>query len=354
MVSKTSILMLGTHITTMGGIASVVRNYFDYGMMDRLRICYMATHRDGSKIRKILFYLKQVPLIALKMPACRLVHIHTSQGWSFRRLLVLFLIAKLLRKATIWHVHGSSFDAYFDKASKMEKTLIRLALSRASRVIALSEHWRGKLSAMAPAARIVVIRNAVNVPRYRVLDRRRHEPVAVLFLGRLGQRKGIYDLLRAIDVVRERPIRFVLAGDGDVEQVRQIIRQRQLQEQVDVPGWVDADAVTGLLRDADIYVLPSYDEGLPMGVLEGMAAGLPVISTPVGGIPEAVIDGQNGFLVAPGDSATLAEKLLLLANNMELWRAASRASSLLAETEFSMHGVEQQLRDLYADLGVMV
>jgi len=91
-----------------------------------------------------------------------------------------------------------------------------------------------------------------------------------------------------------------------------------------------------------------------MGVLEAMAAALPVISTPVGGIPEAVIDGQNGFLVAPGDSAALADKLLLLANNMELWWAASRASSLLAETEFSMHGVEQQLRDLYADLGVMV
>ena len=345
------VLMCGTDVSTMGGISSVVRNYIDHGMMERLGVRYMPTHRDGSKLGKVLFYLGQFPRIVVTMPRVRIVHIHTSQGWSFRRLFALFLFARIFGRKTVWHVHGSQFDTFYRSAVAPERMLIRYAFRSADAVIALSDAWKTSLLTIEPSSKVSVVHNAVNVKAYAMRRDEQHDPVTVLFLGRLGQRKGIYDLLKAIEQLKSERVRFVLAGDGDLDQIRAKIAGAGPANRVDVPGWVSSDRVIGLLRDADIYILPSYDEGLPMGVLEAMAAGLPVVSTPVGGIPEAVLDGVNGFLVDPGDVSALAGRLKSLVDDPEMWSRMSEASRGRAVEAFGMERVEIQLLSLYRGLG---
>lgn len=342
--------MVGTDLSTMGGISSVLREYHKCGLMNRLNIKYLSTHKDGSRFQKFLFYLSRLPSILMEMPNREILHIHTSQGWSFRRLFVVFLFARLMGLRTIWHVHGSQFYAYFLNARNWEKWSIRYALRNADLVIALSETWKEALAKIVSKARVIVIHNAVNVDAYCCDRRERHDPVMVLFLGRLGQRKGVYDLLGAVEANRKRNLCYVLAGDGDIERVQEIVDRQALANIVTVTGWVSAQQVVELLHKADMYVLPSYDEGLPIALLEAMASGLPVISTRVGGIPEAVTDGVNGYLLEPGDIAGLAYHLKHIASDIALWKRLSANSAQRARKCFNVDHVEKVLRTIYDGL----
>lgn len=344
------VLMLGTDMSTRGGIGSVVRNYVECGLMERLGIRYVSTHRDGTRFQKAIFFFGQFPRVLKGIIASEIVHFHTSQGWSFRRLFLFFLAAKAFRRRTVWHVHGSSFDTYFRTARPLERAAIRFGLSKADAVIALSDSWSAQLAEIEESARVHVIHNGVNFAKYQVHRAGRHSPAVVLFLGRLGMRKGVYDLIDAAYRLRNERVRVLIAGDGDIDGVRTAVDKANLKGVVEILGWVDADRVVELLEDSDIYVLPSYDEGLPMGILEAMAAGLPVVSTPVGGIPDAVIDGVNGYLIQPGDSEGLADRIMRLSADAPSWEEASRASRDRARAYFSMARVEESLGALYAGL----
>lgn len=344
-------LMVGTDVSTKGGIASVINDYIDSGIMRRLGIAYVATHKDGGKLTKMLFFLKQLPRVFISIIPVEIVHIHTSHGWSFRRLVTVVFLARLLGKKVALHVHGSQFDTYFDGAGRAERAVIRYGLRVADIVIALSQDWKEKLSGIQPGADIIVIRNGVDIAKYLpVVARELHKPATVLFLGRLGERKGIYDLLSAIQELDSPDFKFVLAGDGEVAQVRSLVKERGLGRVVQVPGWVGPEEKRKLLSGSDIYVLPSYHEGLPISILEAMAAGLPVISTPVGGIPEAVIEGETGYLCSPGDHIGLADAIRESVSDPVKWKKMSTRSIALAQSAYSMEVVEAELIRAYERL----
>ncbi len=343
-------MMLGTAMSSTGGIASVVKNYQDFGILKRLGISYFATHRDGAKLVKLLFFMSQFSVILFKMPFYKIVHFHTATGWSYRRLTIIFSVAKLYRKRTIWHIHVGELQIYYDKAGALEKQMIKFALRNADVVIALSSNCSKMIANIEPLAPIKILLNTVNVNDYQVDNREVHDPVTVLLLGRLEYRKGIHVILKAIEILADKNICFVLAGDGDVEGTRKFVEDNNFEEKVSVPGWISGDQKLTLLKEADIYILPSYQEGLPISILEAISAGLPIISTPVGGIPDAVADGENGYLIEPGDFKALASKILLLSEDYNLWKKLSRRSSEIAKQKFHMPRIESELADLYNQL----
>ena len=118
-----------------------------------------------------------------------------------------------------------------------------------------------------------------------------------------------------------------------------------------VLGWVSGAAKERELAQATIYVLPSYAEGLPMGVLEAMAAGTPTIATTVGGIPDAIEDEVTGFLVEPGDIQTLTERIAQLLADAELRSRFAVAARAKIVSTFSADAVLAQLERLYGKLG---
>jgi glycosyltransferase involved in cell wall biosynthesis len=134
--------------------------------------------------------------------------------------------------------------------------------------------------------------------------------VRLVYLGLFSRAKGVFDLVDALTRLKPDCLgrtRLVLAGNGALAQVRELVERRGLARFVEVREWLGPVERDRLLASADAFVLPSYAEGLPMSLLEAMAWGLPVISTAVGSIPEHVHEGVQGLLVQqPGDVSDLA------------------------------------------------
>ena len=242
---------------------------------------------------------------------------------------------------------------YEQHCCAVRKKLVRSIFDRAVRVIVLSDTWKTWLESISNNRHIVTIHNPVLLPPAPAPERPATDTVQLLVLGRLGQRKGSYDLLAAVAKIAPNfpTLQLNLAGDGELEQVAARARELGIASQVNVLGWVRGSDKAQYLQTANIYLLPSYNEGLPMSVLEAMAAGLPIITTPVGGIPDAVSDGVEGFLVAPGDVDALAARLTQLLLDQALMQKMGESARRKIENSFSVEAILPRLETLYADLG---
>ncbi|MFN8549754.1 MAG: glycosyltransferase, partial [Candidatus Eisenbacteria bacterium] len=194
---------------------------------------------------------------------------------------------------------------------------------------------------------VELLPNAVMIPT--LIPPPARPPFRWLHLARLGLAKGTWDLLDALRLLSDRgDWEAVLAGDGEVEEARRCAAD--LGPRVQVLGWQSGEAAVALLRSAHALVLPSHLEGLPMSVLEAMAAGRPVVTTPVGGLAALVEDGVQGRLIPVGDPRALADALrAMMAASLDPMASAARAR--VAERH-DLARVAARLRDLYLDLAI--
>lgn len=174
------------------------------------------------------------------------------------------------------------------------------------------------MRSVAPDTQVVVLPNATartdTPPRANL-----PEPVRIAFLGQLGARKGVPELVTAAAMLADTPgWSMTIAGDGAIEETRARIAQLGLDDRVDVPGWLGPEHSAALLAAAQVVVLPSHAENLPMSVIEGMGAGAAVVTTPVGATTDIVEDNVTGLLVPPGDEPALADALRRLVTDGEL------------------------------------
>ena len=181
-------------------------------------------------------------------------------------------------------------------------------------------------------------------------------PARLLFLGNLTRRKGAFDLVDAITAAGRDGFHGVarLAGGevlpGQKEELLRHIEQSGCGQSIDLLGLIAGVEKEQALAESDCLVLPSYVEGLPMAVLEGMAYGLPVIATSVGAIPEAISDGREGFIIAPGDVSTLADRIRRLGADAELRRRMGRAGRARAAAEYSLDVMAGRILEIYRDI----
>lgn len=334
-----------------GGVAAVEHTYA--GFIHPFK--FVATVVAGNKPVKLLALVKAVPLFIWKLVTdrqIRIVHIHGSSYASFWRKRIFVNIAKLLNKRVVYHCHGSEYkvftEKHFDAVFRM--------LQRCDCVIALSESWKEWFQTELKCRNVVVIKNVIPAPNVRTKDAEeesRKRPLCLLFLGRLGKRKGIYDLLDVLIANKEEygngKVRLLFGGDGEVENVKRIIREAGIEDIASYEGWIEGEKKEQLLNEADAYVLPSYNEGLPISILEAMSYGLPIISTKVGGIPEILKDGVNGFIMEPGDKAALKSAIDALLNDPDLRKRMGTASSNMVEEHLPEH-VAEQLTELYSSI----
>ena len=345
--------MVGTSFETMGGISTVVNTYRDVGLFDRWPIYYVATHRDGTRVQKLTKAVRAffTFLWLLCSHNVRLLHVHSSSRSSFWRKTMLMVPCFLLRVPVIFHLHGSEFMIFYeDESSRLSKALVRAVLERTAVIVGLSTQWKEQLETVVSQARVITILNPAPAEIMKVSPGSR-EGNKLLFMGRLGRRKGIYDLLEALKPVREKHEDFVLlcGGDGDLEGVAEMAGRFGLKENVKILGWISGKDKERLFSKADIFLLPSYDEGLPMSVLEAMAASLPVITTPVGGIPDAIEDGCEGIMIQPGDVDALAGAVTRLLDDSALRIQMGRAGRKKAEEKFSPENIVMEVEDIYRE-----
>lgn len=347
------IVMLGTALETQGGISAVVSVYRDTGFLERHRVRYIATHRDGSNAAKLTTMGRAWwTFIGLLLRGrVGLVHVHTSSRASFWRKLLFFLPSFVAGVPVLLHLHGSEFAVFHDReCGPLRRWIVRRVFERCAVVLVLSAAWERWVRGMCAQPRVEVLFNPVEIPEPGIASPSGAE---LLFLGRIGQRKGAFDLIDAVAQIRDRVpgLHLCLGGDGDLDGARRRIAERGLEASVSIPGWVRGPAKQDLLRQAAVFVLPSYHEGLPMGLLEAMAAGVAVVSTPVGGIPEAVDDGVEGYLVKPGDVEMLGQRLQTLLQDPALRRRMGAAARVRAQRDFSVDAVLPALAAVYARFG---
>jgi glycosyltransferase involved in cell wall biosynthesis len=356
--NRLRVAMLGSSRKVCGGMTSVVDSLLPALAARGVSIRYIPTHVDGSKIAKALLAAHgglRLVLVCL-FRRCDIVHIHMSAHASFFRKSAMVGIAKFFRRRTLLHVHGSRFDVFYEGSGPSVRSRIRKVLERVDIVIALSDSWRSRLAGFAPEAEIRVLPNPVVADDFAPAVASRADVPAdggtVLFLGAFGKRKGIYDLIEAMSVVvaRRPGVRFELGGDKEVEEVQRLTEQSGVAGSVRMLGWVTGGDKIAAFTRAHIYVLPSYHEGLPIGVLEALAAGLPVVTTPVGGIPEVVKDGVNGLIISPGDVKALGASILRLLEDAELRERMSGANVELVRSHHDAPIVAATLCEWYDEV----
>lgn len=282
----------------------------------------------------------------------RVQHIHVAGRGSTVRKLVLTAVARAVGCVHVLHLHDPEYADDLARRPASAQRAVKAMFRGADHVVALGDRDRNVLEHLlgVPRDRLSVLHNAVPDPRPGAsAEKAAGEPVRILFLGTLGPRKGVPDLLAALasKPMRDLDWRAVLAGDGPVERFRQDAETNGLGQVVEMPGWVDEREVRRLCSQADILVLPSHAEGLAMAVIEGMAHGLCVVTTRVGAHEEVLTDGDTGVFVPVGDPAALAGTLAaLIADPARRERLGRRARQHFVE-HLSIEGYARELERVY-------
>ncbi|MGH8176625.1 MAG: glycosyltransferase family 4 protein [Steroidobacter sp.] len=346
------VIMAGPGLGVMGGVSAVERLLIEM-LPSHVRVTHVATMVDGGAARKLWTFARALRRWFVELArAPALVHIHFSVRGSSVRKELLARIALAMGVRVIMHAHAGEYRLYWARRSRPARARTMAVLSRVSALIVLGESWREFfISIGVPAEKVVVMPNPVRLP-YPVPARVASQAVTCVYLGLIAPKKGAFDLVEAVAALpqgcRER-LRLVIAGNGQVVALRKAAQERQLTGSLEVREWLAPEQRDALLAAAEVFVLPSYNEGLPMALLEAMAFGAAPITTPVGGIPEVVRHDFNGLLVAPGDVPALAAALQRLIERPEDRAHLGRNARATVES-LSIETYVDRLCSLYEDV----
>ena len=304
-----NVLQLGPSLAVRGGISAVERLIVDE-LAGRIALRHVPTMEDGPLLREAMTFLRALVALqrAVHSSAPVVVHIHFASRGSTLRKLILAWMTLHAGRPLILHAHGGGFDTFYRRLPPPLRGLVNDVFQRADRFVVLSQRWKSfyiEECQLSPS-QVVVLPNPTRLPA-EVPDRHARAQVQFLYLGKICETKGAFDLIRAFASLGEserQRARLVLAGNGEVQAARKLAAEHGAR--VIVLPWLDTRRRDQLLAASDVFVLPSHIEGMPMAMLEAMASGLPLIVTPVGGIPDVVTDGVEGHVIAPGDVPQLA------------------------------------------------
>ena len=343
------ILMLGPARTVKGGMTSVVDNYFNYGLNQKVDLKYIETINDKNKFLKALKEIKGKIEFLTNVKKYDIIHIHMASRRSTFRKGKYVRIAKKFNKKVILHIHGAEYKIFFNECNEKQKKYVIKTLNLADKIIVLSEEWKEYFSKLVNPKKIVVIYNSIVLPEDFKKDL---ETQKLLFLGRFGKRKGIYDLIEVVSklIVNYPNLKLYAGGDGEIEKVETMIKNKNMEKNVQLLGWATGKEKERILKDASFYVLPSYNEGMPISLIEGMAYKNVCISTDVGGIPKVINNNVNGVIIKPGDKEKLYSALKKLLDNGELRQKLSKNARKTVEEKFNIENNIEKLIGLYEEL----
>lgn len=302
-------LMVGPGPGEKGGISAVIATYLEIGFKDNIEVKYITTYKDGNKLYKIFIFLRSLCNILLYMRWADIVHIHMASGASFLRKAIIIKIAYSFNKKIIIHQHGGAFDQFYEKAGKNRRKIIRTVFSYADRIILLSKEWKDFfVKEICNEEKATVIFNGVIVPDFQ---RNNYLDKNILFIGRIDKKKGIYDLLDAFSeaLKRDNEIHLYIAGTGEEQKLIECAKRLNIEDKIELLGWVRGKEKDDIMRKCSLMILPSYTEGMPVSVLEAMSYSMCTIVSDVGGVPQIIDDGVNGLLIKPGHPEMIEQKI---------------------------------------------
>lgn len=327
------VLMIGEYFKNHapGGMAAVLASYDEY--FDNMR--FIPTWRYGNVLVKLWYAIYSYVVFIgymLFCPSIKIIHLQGAAFASFERNMFFVRMGKLFGKKVIMHMHCADFESYFNPSGHKQRIVD--TINACDLYLVLSDSWKDYFKGIGVNEKIIkVLNNTITPPVHRSVERDKNV-FNLLYLGVIGERKGIYDILKALKDHREQfdgKVHLRIGGNQEEDILKARIEEYGLQKMVTFEGFVSGDKKIECLNWADAYILPSFNEGLPIGILEAMSYGDPIISSPVGGIPEVVKDGVNGCMVEPGNSEEIAAAILKFVQNKELIRLYGQESLRLVQ-----------------------
>ncbi|MEP6772568.1 MAG: glycosyltransferase family 4 protein, partial [Polaromonas sp.] len=267
------------------------------------------------------------------------VHVNMAERLSLFRKSVIIVACRALGIPVVLHLHAAQLHHFYRSLPGALQMLTRWVFSLPTSCVVLGAAARRFVTEDlgVPAHRVEIVINGVPEPTHARRDAS-ETLQRVLFMGNLSERKGVSDLLQALALAGFDASRteVILAGGGDIDTYRTKARQLGIEKLVNFAGWSDQQQVARLMARADVLVLPSYDEGLPLVILEAMANGVAVICTPVGEIPSVLTDGVNARFVQAGDADGIARSLQRVLNDPDLRTSLERNGRAIYEQQFSL------------------
>ncbi|UPO87339.1 glycosyltransferase family 4 protein [Niallia sp. Man26] len=354
---KINILMVGSSTKVKGGMTTVVESFVQHNFnINNMKLKYIPTHIDkGILVQLVFFTIRLIEILfCLIFKNIDIVHMHMSERGSFKRKYLIYKLAKMFNKKVITHTHGAEFEEFFKKSNPKLKSQIKELLRESDIVITLGNKWDNIIKEIEPQAYTIVLRNAVKIPE--INNDINDKNIKVLFLAVLIKRKGITDLIEAAQEIIEevqsnkKQIEFIIAGEGELkDSAKSLVKELGLSPYFNFVGWVNGEDKIKLLQETDIFVLPSYNEGLPLSILEAISYGIPIISTNVGSIDEAVKNEKNGYLVNPGDKVALSQAFIKLISSGEI-KSMGLESRNISKKHFNIDVYFENIINIYRKL----
>ncbi len=370
---KTKVAVLGPLPPAVGGICTNIMNLF----ISPLKTKYnFFPFRTGSPMYGTNRYFKERAhfkffrfikslfhyMIFLFRYSPDIVHINTSFcRYSFWRDTFYLIISKIFGKNVLLQIHGGCLDEFQRQVPPLLNRFVNKILKAPEQIIVLCSMQKKPFEDLCINNTPKIVPNMINAIKFnRSTNYRNHlgiplEHTVVLFVAaHFYKEKGVWEVLNAVPLVtnRYKDVQFIFVGGGKEEDaMHQFCRQIGRKKYVKFTGHVFNEDIIKIYLSADIFVLPTYySEGFPIVILEAMAAGLPVISTPIRAIPEIIEDGVNGFLIQPKDPVAVAEKIIQLIEDKTL-RTTIRENNLKKVREkYDLEPVARTFEDIYCQI----
>ena len=345
----------------VGGIENVIETLLNSKLKNKFNFFIFDTYRKPDPSRKFLkklIFASLLPFycaLSIKKNQPEIIHIHFCSKTDFIKHSICLFTSKLFSKSTVFHLHGGTFDTFYNHTNSFYKFFIRFVLKQPDALIALSKYWKSFLVSLSGKNNIYILPNPVDCAALNknTIDSNQTLRRSVVLLGSLGKRKGHYDVLKAAPLVFiENPdVQFFFAGQeediGCLKALESIAKKEGISCNVHFLGPVSGEPKKQLIKNAGVIILPSHGENMPISVLEGMAAGKPVIASRVGAIPEVIIDGACGLLIDAGDWKSLADNLNLCFKNPELANKLGKEAQARVLENWDVDKVVEKIEYIY-------
>jgi glycosyltransferase involved in cell wall biosynthesis len=361
-MNRPVVLLLGPHRAAVSGVSTHLNLLIDSTLGDDYEVVHFqvgSEGRDEGAIGKVLRLLVSPFFLAASIifRHVSIVHINTSLNRkAYWRDLAYLFVSKALGARVLYQVHGGDLPRKFFANRPALTSFLRWTLGVPDLVVVLAQVELSAYREFIPKQQVVALPNGIDCRPFSGVPTVRSDPthpLQIVYVGRIAREKGLYETLQGLRLAHELGVdaRLVIGGSGAEEpRLRRYAQALGIANRVVFVGPVFGNDKVKLLSGADVMVLPSYSEGLPYALLESMAAGVPVIATPVGAIPDVVSHDIHGFLVPPRDGKAIAEAIAILAGDREKLSWMSRACRRRVRAAFSIERLAQEFSYHYARL----